>query len=159
MKRVNEILNHPQYNVYLQKNMEAEKDRIFCRHNLQHFLDVARVGYIIALEKNLKVSKEIIYTAALLHDIGRWKQYADGTDHALVSAELSKAILRDCNYSDNETHLILTAIEKHRKGKKLVSDLDFLLYEGDKRSRPCVECKTIEGCNRFEENEKPEIQY
>ncbi|AOY76309.1 HD domain-containing protein [Clostridium formicaceticum] len=159
MERVNAILNHPQYGVYLQKNMEAEKDRIFCRHNLQHFLDVARVGYIIALEKKFNVSKEIIYTAALLHDIGRWRQYADGTDHAAMSAMLSKDILKDCNFSEDEIQLVLTAIEKHRKGKNLVSELDFVLYEGDKKSRPCVACKTIEGCNRFKKDEKPEIQY
>ena len=40
---------------------------------MAHFLDVARIGTIIALEEGLKLDWEWIYAAALLHDceIGR----------------------------------------------------------------------------------------
>ncbi len=37
--------------------------------------------YIRALEENYPVSKELIYCTALLHDIGRARQYEDGTPH------------------------------------------------------------------------------
>ena len=36
-----------------------------------HFLDVARIGTIIALEEGLKIDREWIYAAALLHDCGK----------------------------------------------------------------------------------------
>ena len=40
--------------------MEKEKSRIFCKHDLQHSLDVARIAYILNLEADLKIEKEII---------------------------------------------------------------------------------------------------
>ena len=40
-----------------------------------HLLDVARLAWIFNLEANQEISKERIYAAALLHDIGRHIQY------------------------------------------------------------------------------------
>lgn len=157
MRRVNKILNHHFYIDNLKKNSEAEKNREFCMHNLQHFLDVARIGYIIALERNISVEKEVIYVAALLHDIGRWKQYLDGTDHAAASAELAKDILRDCEFEENEMVLILEAIRKHRNGENLTTELDYILYESDKICRLCIQCESINECKRFTNKEKPKL--
>lgn len=81
MDRVNQIWNHPLYQNELNKLQLLETDREFCRHTPEHFLDVARLAYIRALEENAPVSKELIYCTALLHDIGRARQYEDGTPH------------------------------------------------------------------------------
>ncbi|WP_026476856.1 HD domain-containing protein [Alkaliphilus transvaalensis] len=159
MERVNKILSHPKYLENLEKNLKAEKERQFCRHNLQHFLDVARVAYIISLERELNLKKEVVYAAALLHDIGRWKQYQEGLDHAIVSAELAKEILYETGFKEDEVAMILQAIQKHRRGKDLISALDKVLYEGDKLSRPCIECSQINECNRFIHQDKAEIKY
>lgn len=159
MKRINRILNHFEYKKNLEKNIEMEKDRVYCCHNLQHFFDVARVGYIIALEKKLQISKEMIYAAALLHDIGKWRQYVEGIDHALVSAEIAEGILKDCCFQQEEREMILEAIKKHRKGKNLVTELDWILYEGDKQSRLCLQCKGIKDCKRFMGKEQPIVRY
>ena len=70
MDRVNQIWNHPIYQNELNKLQLLETDREFCRHTPEHFLDVARLAYIRALEENAPVSKELIYCTALLHDIG-----------------------------------------------------------------------------------------
>ena len=70
MDRVNQIWNHPLYQNELNKLQLLEADREFCRHTPEHFLDVARLAYIRALEENAPVSKELIYCTALLHDIG-----------------------------------------------------------------------------------------
>ena len=75
MERVNNILNNKLYKIYLDKNMEAEEGRRFCHHDMGHFLDVARLAMIFNLQQGLFVPEELIYAAALLHDIGRWKQY------------------------------------------------------------------------------------
>ena len=71
MNRVDLILEHPKYQEYLDKIKQAEEKRIFCLHNMNHFLDVARIAYIMNLEEELGIAKEIIYATALLHDIGR----------------------------------------------------------------------------------------
>ena len=123
MERVNKILNHHCYIDNLKKNSEAEKKRVFCMHNLQHFLDVARIGYIMALERNISIEKEVIYVAALLHDIGKkfTKEYKDSngnpTDvahyyqHHLVSAYDAIKYLN--NFSTNDMLEILALIQWH----------------------------------------------
>lgn len=154
MDRVNKIINNAQFRNNLEKIKELEKDRIYCRHNLQHFLDVARVAYIISLEKKFKLSKEVIYASALLHDIGKWRQYVEGIDHSIASAEIAEGILKDCFYSKDEISIILEAIKKHRTGENLITELDLVLYEGDKRSRLCVDCNSIKSCKRFINDER-----
>ena len=70
-----------------------KKDRIFCRHTPEHFLDVARLMYIYSLENKLNLSREIIYATALLHDIGRAQQYLSGISHDIAGAEIAGKIL------------------------------------------------------------------
>ena len=81
MTRVNRIRNHPLYRESLHNIEKLEQERIFCGHNAQHLLDTARLAYIENLELNLGISKEMIYAAALLHDIGRGLQYTEGIPH------------------------------------------------------------------------------
>ena len=42
MDRVNAILKHKTYRKYYDQIEKIEKDRIFCRHQMPHLLDVAR---------------------------------------------------------------------------------------------------------------------
>ena len=89
MDRIDKILKHDLFIENLKKNQAAEADRRFCRHDMAHFLDVARIGTIINLEENLGISKEVIYGAALLHDIGKHRQYGEGIPHEQASAQIS----------------------------------------------------------------------
>ncbi|MDD6812768.1 MAG: hypothetical protein PUD93_13090, partial [Lachnospiraceae bacterium] len=66
MERIDKILNHELFIFCLKKNEEAERERIFCRHNMEHFLDVARIGEILNLEEHRRIPKVQIYAAALL---------------------------------------------------------------------------------------------
>ena len=149
MKRIDQILSHPVFREQFALLQEAEKDRIFCRHTMEHFLDVARIAMLLNLEENKKpIRKDWIYGAALLHDIGRFVQYADGTDHAAASAALAPQILKDCGYSGKETEVIVEAIANHRNKKiKDGSDLKGILYRADKASRPCYGCKMEPACD------------
>ena len=45
---------------------KKEEDRIFCIHDIEHCLDVARISYILAFENGIKIDKDIVYGAALL---------------------------------------------------------------------------------------------
>ncbi len=63
-------------------------------------MDVARIAYILSVDGAYAISKEIIYAAALLHDIGKWKQYEDGTPHEKASADLAEQILEASGFSE-----------------------------------------------------------
>ena len=148
MQRINEILNQDSYREYLKRNEEAERERKFCHHDMGHFLDVARIASIINLEEDYGLSGELIYAAALLHDIGRWQQYEDGTPHEKASAVLAPDILVKCGFNKEESELIVTAISRHRDSEiKEDKDLNGLLYRADKLSRPCFACKAEKDCN------------
>jgi HD superfamily phosphodiesterase len=158
MKRINQILANEDYIKYLSKNKEAEGGRIYCHHDIAHFLDVSRIAYIISLEEKLNVNKEILYAMGLLHDIGRWMEYESGIDHALASKNLAEGILLDCDFSETEIQEILTAIESHRNIKS-TSVLGDLLYRADKLSRNCLHCSAIGTCKKFQNKEVPVILY
>lgn len=164
MNRVHRIFTHPLYKDCLKKNEEAEKERVFCGHDMPHFLDVARLAYLFSLERGYGVPKEEIYAAALLHDIGRWRQYCDGTPHDKASAELAEGILESCGFSKREQSRILTAILSHRGKENAVKEaatkeaghLAEILYDADKLSRPCYGCGAIKECDW--EKEKKNLQ-
>ncbi len=148
MERINRIISNPEYQKHVQMIEEWERERVFCRHNTAHFLDVARIAMILNEKDSYGISEEMIYAAALLHDIGRWKQYETGVDHAIASAHLAPPILKMCGFSKEEVEWIESAIATHRQSeRKQEKNLNGLLYRADKLSRPCYFCKQQEHCN------------
>lgn len=158
MERVDCILQDPVFLEYLEKNEAAEQTRIFCHHDLPHFLDVCRIAMILNLERGLNLEKEIIYAAGLLHDIGRWMEYENGTDHALASAQLAEAILRRCGFPEDQTDQILGAIQAHRS-RDHATALSKILYEADKASRMCHTCPARSQCKHFLHGEIFRMKY
>lgn len=121
---------------------------------MEHFLAVARIALILNLKEQLKTDEELIYAAALLHDIGRHIQYEDGTPHERASARIASGILDDCGFLPNEKAVILEAILKHRAPEAaLENNLSALLYRADKLSRPCFACPSEAEC-RWKEGKK-----
>lgn len=157
MNRFNSILKDQKYNEYLHKTYEHEVDRRFCRHNLEHFLDVARIANLLVLEQNLKIHKEIIYTTAILHDIGRFKQYEDGTPHEKASWDLAEELLKKYDFSNDERDLIKEGILEHRNSAS--TGFGHVMYEADKRSRLCISCKACDDCNWSNEKKNLDIYY
>ncbi|MGD9569332.1 MAG: HD domain-containing protein [Sedimentibacter sp.] len=158
MKRINNILQNVEFLKYLQKNIRAEEDRIYCRHDIAHFLDVSRIAYIITLEEKLNIQKEVLYAMGLLHDIGRWMEYENGVDHAAASKQLSEEILKACDFNESEIAAILSAIGTHRH-KGQMSVLGDILYRADKLSRNCVLCSARITCKNFQNGEEPVLIY
>ncbi|NTW71203.1 MAG: HD domain-containing protein [Eubacteriaceae bacterium] len=158
MVRVNKIIRDQKYLEYVEKNQKAEKDRIFCRHDMPHFLDVARIAWILVLEEGLDIEKEIVYAAALLHDTGRWLEYENGEDHAVSSARLSEEILVRNDFNRIEINMISDAIGSHRNMESN-SDLSRVLYKSDKLSRNCQMCSAIGECKKFRNGEIPFLDY
>jgi len=157
LPRCQKIYEHPLYRENFVKLQEFEKDRIFCRHSFEHFLDVARIAYIINLEQNLGIEREIIYAAALLHDIGRAMQYENAVPHDKAGAEISELILSDCGFLDDEKRMIINAILSHRKGNDEGDKLSSIIYTADKTSRQCYMCKAQKDCNWTMEKRNLEI--
>lgn len=158
MKRVQKIFEHPLYQIYMKKNQEYEKERIYCKHGIEHLMDVARLGYIFALERKYEIAKDMIYAAALLHDCGRWKQYEDQTPHNLAGAELSVRILVDAGYTESEIEMICDAIREHR-GENEASKLSEILYDADKMSRNCFACREESTCNWSAQKKNMKIMW
>ena len=160
MERIDKILKHNLFIVNLHRNEEAEADRVFCRHNMIHFLDVARIGRILNAEESFGIEVELIYAAALLHDIGKHMQYEYGTPHEVASADIAPAILRECGFDNNETRVIIEAILSHRNSDvREQKNLKGLLYRADKLSRSCFACKMQQECNWKDDKKNLEIQY
>lgn len=160
MERIHKIQNHPVFKEQFELLQKAEKDRIFCRHTMEHFLDVARLMYIYTLEEGTELSKELIYGAALLHDIGRYEQIAVGTPHHISGARIAGEILLDCGFDAAETARIQEAISSHRKSGTAKEDiLASYLYRADKQSRNCFCCPAEKECNWDEEKKNMLIFY
>ena len=158
MKRINQILQNTEFLKYLQKNIKAEDNRIYCHHDMAHFLDVSRIAYIISLEEKLNIDKEVLYAMGFVHDIGRWMEYENGVDHASASIPLAEEILNECDFKESEISEILYAIETHRhKGQKSV--IGDILYRADKLSRNCVICSARITCKNFQNGEEPYLIY
>ncbi|MGM0472055.1 MAG: HD domain-containing protein [Bacillota bacterium] len=170
MQRLNSLLESEEYSNYLARNRECEKKRIFCKHNWQHLISVARITYIKILEEELVTElmtkwqlanqeqlKEVVYTAAMLHDIGRWQQYHSGVDHAIASADLAAQLLQKYDYSGLEEQVILTAIREHRgRADSDKSILGRLLCSSDNLSRDCINCSVQQKCKEIK---NPDLKY
>lgn len=158
MQRINRILKNDLYKECIAEISDWEKKRRFCRHDTNHFLNVARISMILNQEKQLEISKEWIYAAALLHDVGRHIQYKNGTDHAAASAKIAPEILRESGFSEDEIHVITDAIENHRNAKVAEGDnLRGILYRADKLSRECYFCKVEKKCDWKKEKKNLEL--
>ena len=158
MERVNRIWNHTYYRQCLDKISALEADREFCRHTPEHFLDVARLTWIFAIEEGLDIERGLVYAAALLHDIGRFRQYEDGTPHDVASVEIAERLLPECGYTEQETSVIVDMIASHRK-KSSGKDIDGLFYRADKMSRSCFLCLAERECNWPAEKKNMVIRY
>ncbi|MGE5373124.1 MAG: HD domain-containing protein [Solirubrobacterales bacterium] len=153
MKRAEAVLKDSEYLDYLERMDLAERHYPFCRHDLRHMLDVARVTYIMVLEQgameqfvkenglgDLSRGREVIYAAGLLHDIGKWCEYEEGGDHSVHGARLAGPILTRSGFSQAETDLIVRSIFEHRHLHQNMSFLGQILYQADNLSRVCTHC-------------------
>lgn len=157
MNNIDVIMSNKLYKEALKKLSEYERDREFCNHTIEHFIDVSRIAYIMVLEEKLSVSKEIIYAIGLLHDIGRVRQYEEGIHHDIASVEMSKEILKETSFTEQEINTILNGIANHRKESD--NKLEEIIYKADKLSRQCFNCKAEKECYWSSEKKNFKITY
>lgn len=143
-------MNNEEFLSNIEQLKELEKDRIYCHHGMEHLLDVCRIAYIHALEEGVAVTKDLIYGAGLLHDIGRVLEYQSHIPHNEASARLARGILEQSGYGMEEIERICNAILGHRK-EGAQDMLAQLLYDADKASRCCFACEAYSTCKWPEE--------
>ena len=148
MKAVTALLAHPLFRARLTALEEKEATRRFCRHGLDHALDVARIAWIRVLEEDRPFDKETVYLTALLHDLGRSE---DDTDHDRASARLARTLLPACGVPASQIDTICAAITAHRRkdDAPLSQDasLGALIASADKQSRLCFRCAAWDECH------------
>ena len=157
--RIEKMMASEKFNTLLNKIEYLERDRIYCSHDLNHLLDVARMMYIINLEQDLGLDKEIVYAAALTHDLGRVEEYSGGRDHHIASCDIAKDLMEDAGFYQEEIKLVIDAISNHRstsddsKENSLVALLKFV----DKKSRACYRCSARNSCKWSDEKKNSSI--
>lgn len=147
MPEVEAVRTHPLFEEWYARLEKAEEGREFCCHQMTHLLDVARIAYIRVLERGLPFRKEVVYAAALLHDIGKAAQYEEDEPHEVVGARIAQEILLDVDgFDPREKTMIVAAVAQHRTWSDASTPLGKLLYEADKASRPCFACSSRQAC-------------
>jgi len=157
LKNTNLLYQNKAFQAYLEKIKNCEIKRQFCRHDIAHFLAVARIATIKTIEAGFNFSRDLIYTTALLHDIGRFVQYQDKTPHEIASYQLAISLLESLDYTDDENKLILDAIRNHRNPE--AQGFSRIVYESDKLSRTCFSCPVEKECDWSSEKKNLTIVY
>ena len=128
-------------------NFDQNEENIIKKKN--HSIRV--MNHSLNIAKSLNLKEDEIYLAGLiglLHDIGRFVQYEDGTDHAEASADLAMDLLEDAGFTGKEIRIISDAIRYHRdKRVKEDKGLPGILYRADKSSRRCYLCPMEARCD------------
>ena len=145
LTETNKIFASTRYKSTISRIENHEETRIFCRHNMAHFLDVARIATILCQLENVEMPIDVIYPTALLHDIGRLEEIEKGTPHEIASVALAKDFLAITDFSEEEKASILDAIANHRN--KNTTGFNRLFYMADKASRPCYACPAESQCH------------
>ena len=157
--RHNIILHDRLFRSRMDEINKAEENRKFCRHGMNHLLNVARIGSLVAKDEGIEIGRDIIYATALLHDIGRWSELEKTMDHSEAGAVYAEDILRRAGYSDAEISEIVYAIRCHGEDTEKKNSLAWLLYKADKMSRNCFNCNVSDKCFWDEDKKNLYIKY
>ena len=159
MDRVDRIIYNDEYRRLMETVRNKETDRIFCRHGFEHCLDVARIAYIMNIEQGYAIDREIIYAAALLHDVGRADPDDTGRKHHELSVEYAGRILEQCGFSTQENEQICDSIGSHKTYGAERGLLSYVLENADEGSRNFFDCKASDQCYWLESARNTGIKY
>ena len=157
LELTNKIIKNQRYRMLLKELEELEKDRIFCGHDMEHFLNVARIALILCQENGIEANSDMIYSAALLHDIGRVEEYRSGIPHDKASVVIAGDILSETGCPEDVKREIISLISAHRTAESGKTELEKIFFRADKKSRLCFCCKAQDECNWPEYKRNNEI--
>ena len=108
---------------------------------------------------NKEYMKEIIYSTALLHDIGRCSKYEETMSHREAGPIIARPILERIGFSYGEIGNICEAIKLHGTVPKDEGSLAGILYRADKLSRLCFRCPSKDECDWGDEKKNSTLKY
>lgn len=172
MKYTDKILKHPIYQKFQEDIKALETGRIYCHHEMEHAIDVARLAWIYYLEDHLsedmqnmvgisvkkrihgewtaelEETKDLFYMAALLHDIGRAAQYETGIHHSVAGLAPAREILRDIEVPEDWIAQIMDVIAEHGDGvaDRREKRLEYYIARADHDCRLCFACEAKDSC-------------
>lgn len=120
-KMLNEIEQYthevnPRLKKYIKENIFPQYEKNDKGHGILHILEVIRRSFALNQNLNLKLDKNMIYTIASYHDLGK---YINSDIHEKIAADI---FIKDNNmkqfFDDNQRTIIKEAIEDHRSSKK-----------------------------------------
>lgn len=161
------VLEHATYQDRLAKLALMEEQRVFCKHDLEHSLEVARIALQVARGNDLQISEDVIKTTALLHDMGRVEQYEQGVSHVEASVAFAREILLLLDTDNTMIDVICDAIQNHSRrdlakerfaNAFAISTLKELISHADQFSRKCYMCRAYDAC-KWHPEEKIQKEY
>ena len=108
---------------------------------------------------NKEYMKEIIYSTALLHDIGRCSKYEETMSHREAGPIIARPILERTGFTYGEIGNICEAIKLHGTVPKDEGSLARILYRADKLSRLCFRCPSKDECDWDAEKKNSTLKY
>ena len=160
MKYTEKLLQNPGFRKIQAEIRQWEITRIYCHHELAHSMDVARMAWIYFLEDcqkehlflepmQLEEKKDFIYVCALLHDIGRAKQYETGVHHSVGGQALAECLLLAIGAPETWKDPVLHIVAGHHAcGRTDESERQIAGYidRADHDCRPCFLCEGRDTC-------------
>ena len=146
MEYVRKLLQETDYLKRMKELETLEIERRFCRHGLEHALDVARIAWIKVLEEHRTFDKEEVYLTALLHDIGRITEYQEGISHQEAGMKIAEELLAQIGYPKEKQFHLVEAIGRHREKDEIKDDFMGVIKKADVSSRNCFFCSASEKC-------------
>ena len=160
MKYTEKLLQNESFKNVQEAISQWEISRIYCHHELSHCMDVARMAWIYFLEDcqkkhlfledlQLEEKKDFIYVCALLHDIGRAKQYETGIHHSVCGQKLAEGMLLDIGAPESWKEAVLRIVAGHHACDRS-SDPEWKIADyidrADHDCRPCFCCEGKDTC-------------
>ncbi|MFX1415511.1 MAG: HD domain-containing protein [Promethearchaeota archaeon] len=86
-----------------------------------HAYDHVKRVHSIAMEigRELHADLRVLGAAALLHDVGRFREEETGISHSKLSGDIGEGILRELEYTEAEIQGVKEAIRTHRFSENL----------------------------------------
>lgn len=164
------IISDTRYLDKLEIINDIEKDRIYCKHDKAHAIEVCKILTILSSRRELDNYKELSILMAYFHDVGRAFKY-DGA-HDKCSSDFTRLLLAEYGYKKEDIELICYAISNH-SGRMYISDIynyidnnlmedntkdtwAKLLRIADQLSRNCYECDANDLCKWLTEEKTNE---
>jgi hypothetical protein len=114
---------------YVINTLEENLDPRLTYHNLSHTIDVMTAAMRLADMENVNGhDRELLKTAALMHDMGMLRTYQD---HEYASTEIASEVLPDFGYSDENIESINKMILATRIPQSAGNILEEILCDAD----------------------------